>query len=61
MNGDPVEINPSIGQGYKVMDVEEWAARWKPNEDFPECLGCGSSRTKEHYFTQVRRSMQRES
>lgn len=27
--------------------------RWKRNEDFPECLACGGSRTKEHYFTQT--------
>lgn len=53
MRGDPVEINPSIGQGYKVMTVNEWAARWKRNEDFPQCLNCGGTNTKEHYFTQT--------
>jgi hypothetical protein len=36
------------------MSVEEWAARWKRNDDFPNCLGCGGSDTKEHFFTQVR-------
>ena len=51
--GDPVEINPSVGHGFRVMSVEEWAARWKPNEAFPECLNCGGSRTKEHAFTQT--------
>ena len=54
MSGDPVEINPSVGYGYKIMSVDEWSARWKQNEDFPECLNCGSKNTKEHHFTQVR-------
>jgi hypothetical protein len=27
MAGDPVEINPSIGSGYRVMTAEEWASR----------------------------------
>jgi hypothetical protein len=27
MAGEPVEINPSVGTGYRVMAVEEWAAR----------------------------------
>lgn len=53
MAGDPVEINPSVGHGYKVMTVKEWAARWKPNEAYPVCLNCGSHSTKEHHFTQV--------
>ncbi|GIL82954.1 hypothetical protein Vretifemale_11645, partial [Volvox reticuliferus] len=52
---DPVEINPSIGSGYKVMSVAEWSSRWKRNEDFPTCLAedCGSTDTREHYFTQT--------
>ncbi len=33
--------------------MPEWSARWKRNEDFPACLGCGGSDTKEHYFVQV--------
>eukprot|EP00967_Tisochrysis_lutea_P148505 scaffold283949_cov15-Tisochrysis_lutea.AAC.1 len=37
----------------QVMTVDEWAARWKKNEDFPECLACGSKQTKEHYFVQT--------
>jgi hypothetical protein len=53
MQGDPVEINPSIGHGYKIMTVDEWAARWKPNEAFPECLACGGTNTKEHAFSQT--------
>ena len=53
MAGDPVEINPSIGHGFKIMSVDEWAARWKKNEAFPECLHCGSTNTKEHAFTQT--------
>jgi hypothetical protein len=53
MAGDPVEINPSVGSGYMCMTIEEWAARWKCNDDFPECLACGGTRTKEHYFTQT--------
>lgn len=40
----------------QVMTVDEWSARWKRNDDFPECLKCGSSNTKEHHFTQVNRS-----
>ncbi len=54
MDGEPVEINPSIGHGYKIMTVDEWAGRWKRNDDFPECLSCNSNNTKEHHFTQVR-------
>lgn len=54
MAGEPVEINPSVGAGFKVMSVAEWAARWKRSEEFPDCLACGSSNTKEHAFTQVR-------
>jgi 5-methylcytosine-specific restriction endonuclease McrA len=53
MEGLPVEINPSTGQGFRIMTVEEWSARWKRNDDFPECLNCGSHSTKEHYFTQT--------
>ena len=53
MQGDPVEINPSIGHGYKIMTVDEWSARWKRNEDFPKCLNCDSSNTKEHHFIQT--------
>lgn len=53
MAGEPVEINPSVGHGYKIMSVKEWAARWKQNEAYPECLVCGSHNTKEHHFTQV--------
>jgi hypothetical protein len=52
--GAPVETNPSLGSGFKVMDVAEWAARWKTSGEFPQCLACGSSNTKEHAFTQVR-------
>lgn len=53
MAGDPVEINPSVGSGYRVMSVAEWAARFKCSQEFPECLACGGSNTKEHAFTQV--------
>lgn len=53
LNGDPVEINPSIGYGYKIMTIDEWSSRWKRNDDFPDCLNCGSKNTKEHHFTQV--------
>lgn len=52
MQGDPLEINPSVGQGYKVMTIEEWCARWKRNEDYPDCAACGSDNTKEHHFSQ---------
>ena len=27
--GHPVEINPSIGNGYKVMTVQEYVSKWK--------------------------------
>lgn len=51
--GEPVEINPSIGHGFKIMPVSEWSHRWKRNDDFPDCLHCKSTNTKEHHFTQV--------
>ena len=51
--GEPVEINPSIGHGFKIMPVSEWSARWKRNDDFPDCLQCKGTNTKEHHFTQV--------
>lgn len=35
------------------MPVSEWSHRWKRNDDFPDCLHCNSSNTKEHHFTQV--------
>mmetsp|Transcript_39967 Transcript_39967/g.55557 ORF Transcript_39967/g.55557 Transcript_39967/m.55557 type:complete len:154 (+) Transcript_39967:170-631(+) len=53
MIGDPVEINPSVGSGYKIMTIDEWTSRWKRNDDFPDCLACGSKNTKEHHFTQT--------
>merc|ERR1712137_379923 len=53
MNGDPVEINPSVGHGMKIMTVDEWSSRWKANEDFRSCLACGSLNTKEHHFIQT--------
>ena len=53
MEGEPVEINPTVGHGYKIMTVDEWAKRWKRNDDFPDCQSCGSKNTKEHHFTQV--------
>lgn len=53
MRGDPVQINPSDGAGFKVMTVKEWSARWVRNEDFPDCAACGSLNTKEHHFVQT--------
>merc|ERR1711920_459911 len=53
MKGDPVQINPSIGYGMKIMTVAEWADNWKRNDDFPMCLACGSHNTKEHHFIQT--------
>eukprot|EP00775_Hariotina_reticulata_P006625 gene6625-6853_t len=53
IHGDPVEINPSVGEGFKVMSVEEWADRWKNSNEYPTCLACSSSNTKEHAFTQT--------
>lgn len=35
------------------MTVNEWSARWKRNEDFPNCLHCDSNNTKEHHFIQT--------
>ena len=32
MSGDPVEINPSVGSGLKIMTVDEWTSRWKRND-----------------------------
>ena len=37
----------------QIMTVNEWSARWKQNNDFPECLKCGSENTKEHHFIQT--------
>lgn len=51
--GEPVEINPSIGHGFKVMTVDEYTALWKRNDDFPDCLACGGMNTKEHHFVQT--------
>ncbi|CAG9461483.1 unnamed protein product [Pedinophyceae sp. YPF-701] len=53
MEGLPVEINPSVGDGYKIMSVEEWSKLWKRNDDLAECANCGSTRTKEHHFMQT--------
>lgn len=36
------------------MTVDEWSSRWKRNDDFPECLHCGSaSHTRECHFVQT--------
>jgi hypothetical protein len=51
--GLPVEINPSVGSGYKVMDWTEYFGRFKTSGEFPDCLACGGKNTKEHYFTQT--------
>jgi len=53
MLGEPIERTPDVGEGYKVMTVEEWAARWNPNPEYQECLACGSMNTKEHHFQQT--------
>ena len=53
LNGDQVEINPSVGAGLKVMTINEWSSRWKQNDRFPDCLACQSVSTKEHHFTQT--------
>ncbi|KAK3266984.1 hypothetical protein CYMTET_24425 [Cymbomonas tetramitiformis] len=53
MNGDPVQINPALGQGFKIMTVNEWSAAWKRNNDFPDCLSCGGKHTVEHHFSQT--------
>lgn len=52
--GLPVEINPSLGSGFKVMDWPEYFGRFKTSPEFPECLACGGRRTKEHFFVQAR-------
>jgi hypothetical protein len=36
------------------MSIQEWAARWKRNDDFPACLNCAGTNTKEHHFMQVK-------
>ena len=36
--GEPVEINPSIGTGYKVMTVQEYVSKWK------RCAACRLTR-----------------
>ena len=36
------------------MTVDEWSSRWKCNDDYPECLHCGSSTsTRECHFVQT--------
>ena len=36
------------------MTVDEWSSRWKRNDDYPECLHCGStSATRECHFVQT--------
>ena len=36
------------------MSVDEWSSRWKRNDDYPECLHCGStSATRECHFVQT--------
>jgi hypothetical protein len=52
--GLPVEINPSVGSGFKVMDWAEYFGRFKTSPEFPECLACGGANTKEHAFSQAR-------
>lgn len=47
-----VEIYPNDGYGMKVMTVDEWTSNWKRNGDLPDCLVCGSLRTREHHFLQ---------
>ena len=37
----------------KIMTVDEWSQYWKRNEDYPDCLACGSLNTKEHHFIQT--------
>lgn len=51
--GEPVEINPSAGDGHRVMSLDEFTASWKHNPDLPECLACGSDKTGEHHFIQM--------
>lgn len=51
--GEPVEIPPSSGSGYRVMSVEEWAARWRRSDEFGSCLACGGDNTREHAFSQT--------
>ena len=53
MLGEPIEQTPDKGEGYKVMTVDEWSSRWKPNPDYQECLACGSMNTREHHFQQT--------
>jgi hypothetical protein len=45
--GLPVEINPSVGDGFKVMSWAEYFGRFKTSPEFPECLACGGGNTKE--------------
>ena len=54
--GEPVQINPSVGSGEKVMTIKEYASRWKANHDHPlltACISCKGINTKEHHFMQT--------
>lgn len=35
------------------MDWNEYFGRFKTSPEFPQCLACGGTNTKEHYFTQT--------
>ena len=40
-------------QKLSCISTFRWAARWKRNDDYPDCLACGSMNTKEHHFMQA--------
>jgi len=47
-------LHPSQTKTKKVMTVDEWSSRWKRNDDFPDCLHCGShDSTRECHFVQT--------
>ena len=48
-----VLIPDDDGYGMKVMTVAEFTDSWKRNDDYPDCLACGSLNTREHHFIQT--------
>jgi hypothetical protein len=53
MNGDPVEINPSVGHGMKIMTVDEWSSRWKVG--IRNHFGLPNSKTCRLFLTVIKR------
>ena len=53
MNGDPVEINPCLGNGLKIMPPWTSGAPGPAKRPISRLPGVGSTATKEHHFMQT--------